>query len=106
MADNPIQRIKQLDEERASLIDGARKEALAKATEAIAQLASLGFTYHLVEAGRAPRKGAPRQASDAACPICKFKTKPSHDGRRHRAQGERKRPFTPAELKDMGLARI
>ena len=110
MAD-PVQRIKEIDKERASLLQTAKKAALDAANVAIATLNSLGFSYRLIERdkmpdGRKRRKvrGRRRKIKDAPCPICKFKTKPPHDARKHRGQ-KRKRAFTAEELKAMGYAK-
>lgn len=107
MADSLLARIKKLEEEKLSLIEGAKKEALAKVTEGLEELTSLGFHYKIVEADKipGPRK-APRKISDGPCPICKFATEPPHDARRHRSQGDKKQPFTPGELKEMNLTKI
>jgi hypothetical protein len=43
-----IQRIKELDDERAKLFDQAKEEALQKATQAVADLKALGLNYKLV----------------------------------------------------------
>jgi hypothetical protein len=105
MADSPIARIKQLDQERSQLLSSAKKEALDRAKAAIDDLNGLGFSYQLSE-GSAPKRGTrkgTRQVSDAPCPVCKFKTSPPHDARKHRAQGKRKKPFTAAQLNEMGL---
>lgn len=111
MADkSAAQRIKELDDERAKLISQAKSDALARASAALEELNSLGFSYSLVEGNKAPaakpaRTGT-RQVKDADCPICKFRTEPPHDGRKHRSQPEsRKKPFTAAELTDLGLKR-
>jgi hypothetical protein len=111
-----LDKLKALDEERAKLLEDAKKEALEKATKAIADLNELGFDYRLVEgpttstARRPPREHseteAPkRQARDIACPICEFKTAPHHDGRAHRSQ-EPKKPFTEEELRERGFAKV
>ena len=110
MSESVLDRIKALDEERAKLLEAAKKEALEKAEKAVAELNELGFHYSLVEgAARAPRKAsaeAPkRQAKDAPCPICHFKTNPHHDGRAHRSQ-KTKKPFTDAELTKLGFAKV
>jgi hypothetical protein len=42
-------KLKALDEERAKLLEGAKKEALEAAHEATAALNELGFHYRLVE---------------------------------------------------------
>ena len=117
-SDNPVERIKQIDQERAKLLGEAKKEALARANQAVADLVALGFTYTLVD-GQAParaktaktaktasRKGT-RQIRNAPCSICGFKTAPLHDARRHRfSQGKKKRPFTAKELSDLGLKKV
>jgi len=48
-----IQRIKELDEERARLFEQAKEEALRRATEAVEDLNALGLNYRLVS-GTAP----------------------------------------------------
>ncbi|QQS10748.1 MAG: hypothetical protein IPK81_13975 [Rhodospirillales bacterium] len=108
-----VQRIRQLDKERGALVAAARKEALGRARDAVADLVALGFKYDLVEGGRkvavpavkAGRRGA-RGIKDAPCPVCSFQTSPPHDARRHRAQGKRKTPFTPAQLEAFGLKKV
>ena len=113
MADT-VARIKELDKQRASLIETAKTAALSAANTAIAALNELGFNYRLIgDGGKATgskrksksksRKGA-RTIKDAPCVICKFKTSPPHDARKHRfSQGKKKRPFTAAELSKLGL---
>lgn len=105
MAENPVARIKELDKERSQLLTTAKKEALDRANEAIADLNALGFSYTLSGEGAAPRRGRKgmRQVKDAACPVCKFKTAPPHDARKHRGQGKRKKAFTVSELQELGL---
>jgi hypothetical protein len=111
-----LERLKALDEQRATLLDDAKKEALDKAEKAVAELNELGFHYTLTEGAstpsaspRAPRKAssqAPkRQARDLPCPICHFKTAPHHDGRMHRSQ-KIKKPFTVEELMERGLTKV
>jgi hypothetical protein len=109
-----LEKLKALDEQRAQLLEGAKKEALDNAERAVAELNGLGFYYTLTEGAssgspaRAPRKAssqAPkRQARDLPCPICKFKTTPHHDGRMHRSQ-KTKKPFTVEELREKRLAK-
>jgi hypothetical protein len=100
-------KLRALNEERAKLLEAAKKEALDQAEKAIAELNELGFHYSL----RAPRKAgtgteAPeREARDLPCFICEFKTDPHHDGRAHRSQKPRK-PFTNAELAKLGLMKV
>jgi hypothetical protein len=43
-----IQRIKELDDERAKIFDQAKEEALQKATQAVADLNALGLNYRLI----------------------------------------------------------
>jgi hypothetical protein len=112
-----LEKLKALDEQRAQLLDDAKKEALENAEKAVAELNELGFHYTLTEGAststthRAPRKAssqaqAPkRQARDAPCPICHFKTTPHHDGRMHRSQ-KSKKPFTIEELMERHLAKV
>jgi hypothetical protein len=104
-----IQRIKDLDAERASIFDQAKEEALEKAKAAVAELNALGLNYTLsnsagkqANTGPATGKGAIKAA---ACPICEFQTTPPHDGRTHRNQ-KKKGPFSVAELKEKGLVKV
>jgi hypothetical protein len=109
MADDPIARIKQLDQERAQLITKGKKEALERANTAIDDLSVMGFNYKLIEQGNNGRSSTlrgKRQVKDTPCPICKFKTAPPHDARKHRGQGKRKVPFTSAELKMLALEKV
>jgi hypothetical protein len=112
-----MEKLKALDAQRATLLEGAKKEALDNAEKALAELNELGFHYSLVQGApastatpaRAPRKAgsqAPkRQARDLPCPICKFKTTPHHDGRMHRSQ-KTKKPFSVEELMEKHLAKV
>ena len=110
-----LEKLKALDEQRAQLLEGAKKEALDNAERAVAELNELGFHYILTEGAssaspaRAPRKAssqAPkRQARDLPCPICEFKTTPHHDGRMHRSQ-KSKKPFSVEELIERHLAKV
>ena len=43
-----IQRIKELDQERATLFEQAKEEALRRATQAVDDLNALGLKYRLV----------------------------------------------------------
>lgn len=110
MPKSVIDQLKALDEQRTKLLDGARSEALQKAQAAVDELNELGFSYVLREGdGRGKRagsrKGTRQVDPNKACPICGFITDPPHDGRAHRAQGEKKRPFSADELSGMGLRR-
>ena len=54
-----IQRIKELDQERATLFEQAKEEALRRATQAVEDLNALGLKYRLVEGdATAGSKGA------------------------------------------------
>jgi hypothetical protein len=48
-----IQRIQELDRERAALFDQAKEEALRRAHQAVEDLNALGLKYRLVEDGSA-----------------------------------------------------
>jgi hypothetical protein len=104
-----IQRIKDLDSERASIFDQAKEEALEKAKAAVAELNALGLNYTLSNgAGKAAKTGpakGQRTIKAEACPICEFQTSPPHDGRTHRSQ-KKKGPFSAAELKEKGLVKV
>jgi len=104
-----IERIKELDEERARLFEQAKEEALKKAAEAVADLKALGLDYQLTSGVTKPVKSGAVEHSatgkDAACPICKFHTAPPHDARTHRNQ-KKKAPFSTAELKEKGLVKV
>lgn len=115
MTENILHRLKELNEERVLIVTSAKKEALARANEVIAELRELGFNYRLVEDAAAKRPSTRRSAtngtgkgipSGAPCPVCKFKTEPPHDARKHRAQGDRKRAFTAKQLEELGLAKV
>jgi hypothetical protein len=104
-----IQRIKDLDAERAGIFEQAKEEALEKAKAALAELNALGLNYTLSSgAGKAAKAGSgkgKRAIKAAACPICEFQTTPPHDGRTHRNQ-KKKGPFSAAELKEKGLIKV
>jgi hypothetical protein len=103
-----IQRIKDLDAERASIFDNAKEEALEKVKAAVAELNALGLNYALTRGGKAAKAGSAkgkRTIKAAACPICGFQTAPPHDGRTHRNQ-KKKAPFSAAELKEKGLMKV
>ena len=63
-----IQRIQELDRERATLFEQAKEEALRRATQAVEDLNALGLKYRLVE-GEAPAGnkgvGKPQQKGQA-----------------------------------------
>jgi hypothetical protein len=101
---DPIARIKELDAERTKLIDGAKKEALARAQQAVADLNALGFAYSLTR-GETQRKNGQIQA-EKPCKICGFRTRPPHDARKHRFSKAKKRAFNAKELTDLGLRKV
>jgi hypothetical protein len=99
-------KLHELDEQRRSLLAGAKDEALAAAKAAVAALNSLGFNYELSQ-GRSGKIGSrvgTRKVKEAPCPICNFQTSPPHDRRAHRSQKDKK-PFTAAELQAKGLSK-
>ena len=107
MANTALDQIKKLDDQRNKLLDQARNEALARASEAVDDLNALGFSYTIIDSGsrtRGARKSV-REKKDAPCPICNFKTNPPHDGRRHRSQGNKKQAFTNQELAVLGYSK-
>ena len=105
MAINTLEQIRSLDSQRAKLLEGAKAEAMTAVQEALTDLNSLGFNYTVVEGGKGARRSV-RERKDEPCPICKFKTMPPHDGRRHRAQGAKKKAFTNQELAQFGFAKV
>jgi hypothetical protein len=101
-----IQRIKDLDAERAGIFEQAKEEALEKAKAAVAELNALGLNYTLTSGGKAANSGPGKRAiKAAACPICEFQTTPPHDGRTHRSQ-KKKGPLSASELKEKGLMKV
>ena len=111
-----LERLKALDEQRAQLLEGAKREALERARNAIAELKELGFDYALIERSRDPlmqgqrreqfeTEAPKRQAIDVACPICGIITFPRHDGRAHWHQ-DPKRPFIAEELAEAGFTTV
>jgi len=108
MANTALEQIKKLDDQKNKLRDQAKMEGLTRAEEAIEEVNALGYNYSISErapAGRGARGGV-RQKKDLPCPICKFKTNPAHDGRRHRSQGNKKMPFTNNELAGLGYSKV
>jgi hypothetical protein len=105
--DDPIARIKALDAERTKLLDEAKKDALARAQQAIADLNALGFSYSLAPvAKRAVGRKAVGGIPDNPCKICGFRTSPPHDARKHRFSKAKKRPFSAKELTDLGMRKV
>ena len=63
-----LDELKALDEQRAKLLEDAKKETLEKAAKAIADLNELGFDYRLVEGPTTSTARKPREHSDAEAP--------------------------------------
>jgi hypothetical protein len=65
-----IQRIQELDRERAALFEQAKEEALRRATQAVEDLNALGLKYRLVEgelaAGTKGVRKKPQETGQAA----------------------------------------
>ena len=78
-----IQRIKELDQERATLFEQAKEEALRKANQAVEDLNALGLNYRLVTGAAPPGS----KSTDK---------KPQETGR----AGTEKRAAPPTGLKD------
>jgi single-stranded DNA-specific DHH superfamily exonuclease len=104
-----LEELKKLDQQRQKLIENAKQEAMKKAQAAVDELNSLGFNFELKE--RKSRNGSSRSGTravkDKPCPICRFKTDPPHDRRRHsKHKSAKNRAFTNEELQEMGLRRV
>lgn len=56
--------------------------------------------------GRSASTVGKGSVTEGECPICKFETSPPHDGRKHRFQGDDKKPLTAAELREFGLQKV
>jgi hypothetical protein len=106
MANTALEQIKKLDDQKNKLRDQAKHEGLSRAMEAIEEVNALGYNYSISERASGGRRGGVRQKKDAPCPICKFKTNPAHDGRRHRSQGNKKTAFTNSELAALGYSKV
>ena len=100
-----LERIKQLDAEREQILGEAKRAALTKAREAVAELNALGSPFELIEAAGSTSKRKPKRSKCGPCSVCEFVTVPPHDARRHRFQGADKQPFTDDQLAELGLAR-
>ena len=109
MTTTMLGQIRQLDEQRAALVEQAKEEALAQATAAVEMLNDLGCRYELVLDGQSQKKSARagnrKARADKDCPICLFQTDPPHDARHHRSQVE-KAPFTVDEMDKKEMSRI
>lgn len=85
-------------------IDTLRKEAvdelLTQRNEIDKQLRTLGHGEgKVIRARRVVDPNTP-------CPICNFVTAPAHDARKHRGQGDKKKPFTPKELEELKMSKV
>jgi hypothetical protein len=63
---SPIERIKELDKERATLFEQAKEEALRRATQAVEDLNALGLNYRLVTGAAADSKAVTTKAKEIA----------------------------------------
>jgi hypothetical protein len=98
----PVQRLAEIDKQRAELAATIKEAALKKANDAVAELIALGYHFELAE--RTVASGAKKRfPSDATCSVCNFKTTPAHDKRTHKKHPE---AFTDEELKARNLVRI
>ena len=74
-----LDRLKQLDDERVTIIEAAKAAAFAQADEAVSLLNAIGYTCEIAlapEPAATPRK-TPRQVyTNGPCPICEFRTDP------------------------------
>lgn len=105
-----LEQLKKLDEQRAKLIEEAKAAAMKKVQEGIDELTALGLEYKLTAIEdvapakkRGSREGAGQIDPTKPCSVCNFLTSPNHDARKHRAQGENKKPFTAKDLEQFGL---
>lgn len=110
-----LDRIRELDQQRTQIMEGAKAEAMQKVREAVDELNALGFSYRISDEGRGARRNAAESGSrrgtrtvnpERACPICGFLTNPPHDARAHRSQGSDKRAFSADELSVRGLRKV
>jgi hypothetical protein len=74
-----IQRIKELDQERATLFEQAKEEALRRANQAVEDLNSLGLKYRLVTGAAAEgNKGVGKKPQEAGSADADKKRPPGH----------------------------
>ena len=99
---SPLDRIKQLDEEKQKIIKEAKEEAITKINALVGELNELGDGDYKLTNNNAPA----RKSKRGPCPHCKFETVPHHDGRQHRSQGEKKKPFSQKELEALELTKV
>lgn len=101
IVDEYLKSLEKLNSQR----DAAIKELLDDRAAIDEKLAKIGYTVPV------PTKadGKPKQTrSKGPCPVCNVMTEPWHDGRHkaHRAQGEKKKAFTDAELQKLGMKKV
>ena len=63
---SPIERIKELDKERAALFEKAKEEALRRANQAVEDLNALGLNYRLVSGGAGNKTAGKKPKEPAA----------------------------------------
>jgi hypothetical protein len=63
---SPIERIKELDKERAALFERAKEEALRRANQAVEDLNALGLNYRLVGSGDGNKTSGKKPKETAA----------------------------------------
>jgi hypothetical protein len=112
MQKSVIEEIKELKAQLESKTEQAKTEALNKGSEAIGFLREIGLDNDAIlkelgfrgrEKERKSKEAMPPKGEP--CPICSFRTDPSHDRRAHRGQTE-KAPFTTKELEEKGLTKV
>ena len=111
MARSAVDKVRELDTQRARLIAAAKAEVMKKVERAIKELDDLGFTYKLVADGdrRTVLKKAKRGEGRAESKMdlaryASFQLYRAHDARTHRGQ-TKKAPFTSQELVERGFRR-
>lgn len=100
----PVQRLAQIDKERAELAASIKEAALKKANDAVTELIALGYHFELAEriVATGTKKGFP---ADTNCKVCGFRTTKPHDARAHKSQPVAA-PFNDEELKSRNLVRV
>lgn len=102
-----LQRIKEIDIERAKLHEAAKAQLLEEISKLLSELSQIGENYVLAKAGEVKKpKVITRKMKGGPCSICQFETSPPHDGRQHRHQGSNPRKFTDKELKEREWVKV
>ncbi len=100
-----LERIRQLEAEKKSILEEAKTELFEQIGSAINGLADIGLYYKVVETEQKSTPNKRMKTGKArSCPLCQFDTVPPHDGRTHRSQSTKK-AFSEAELKDLGMTK-